>query len=141
MSREERINGLIRKWQARLRLQDWDIRFIEGPTDENCVANNDSWRLKQIAVIRVKPGLTPEAEEREVVHELLHTLLKGVREAWDNEAHRYMPPLVYAAVEDLATEHEEVVIEKLVCALTGTPYIAPPGCNAVYASAFPMGGQ
>jgi hypothetical protein len=135
---KRRVADVIVKWQERLRLRDWDIRFVDGPTDDNCVANNDSWGLKQVSVIRMREGLTPEAEEREIVHELLHVVLRYIKCGWESEAKKWMPPPVYGQVREAAEDEEEIAIEKLVTALTGMPYIAPPGCNDIYASAFPM---
>lgn len=130
--RRAELECLISYWQRRLRLRDWDVRLSDEDPDEGCLANNDSWGLKRVAVIRV--GDSSHAAQS-VVHELLHILLRNMQMGWISDAQPYMPPQSYNVLKRDSSDQEEIIIEHLTCALLQTSYIAPPG-DDIYARTF-----
>lgn len=79
------LPGLLKKWQTRLRLQDWEIEIECGMTPElwktnyGVSATNVAARKSKILV---HPLIKDAALVNEVVlHELLHVMLFNVKEA------------------------------------------------------------
>jgi hypothetical protein len=78
------VQAICRIWQARLRLQDWDIhcQLVRGFRLTEAVAEVESLETKRVAWIRVMnpldfqpDSLLPQDVERSIVHELLHLVL------------------------------------------------------------------
>ena len=78
------VQAICRIWQARLRLQDWDIhcQLVRGFRLTEAVAEVESLETKRVAWVRVMnpwdfppDSLLPQDPERSIVHELLHLIL------------------------------------------------------------------
>ena len=78
------VQAICRIWQARLRLQDWDIhcQLVRGFRLTEAVAEVESLETKRVAWVRVMnpldfqpDSLLPQDVERSIVHELLHLVL------------------------------------------------------------------
>lgn len=100
------VQAICRHWQARLRLQDWDIHceLVRGFRLTDAVAEIETLDTKRTAWVRVmhpadyNPSfLLPHDPERSIVHELLHLVLRP-----------------------LAPENESLAEEQVVHALSGT---------------------
>ena len=78
MTKTER---LLRKWQKRLRLQDWDIRLTKRRPDE---VPPDSYGANMVDAHRRESTIWlsefyPEEMEDTIIHELLHCYTKTLR--------------------------------------------------------------
>ena len=111
------VQALIQKWQERLNLTDWEIRYDQG--DPN--GKRKEWQATQkyreterVAQIRIDPDLPPEQLEGVVVHELLHLVLLPYTTLARTFAARHKQG---ALLLDLLHEEEEPVIEVLLRAL------------------------
>lgn len=78
------VQSICRAWQARLRLQDWDIhcQLVRSFRLTESVAEVESLETKRVAWVRVMnpwdfppDSLLPQDVERSIVHELLHLVL------------------------------------------------------------------
>lgn len=79
MSREQRVRDLIAKWQPRLRLQAWDIRYVDEKlpdlTTDTSLACGYIMGYNQQAQLWIDPK-APDADlEALVLHELGHIVL------------------------------------------------------------------
>ena len=75
---EERIDDLIKKWQAILRLRDWDIKpvLVEQKWRKSGDIKID--RDNHMAAVMIHENVPEEHLEEVVVHELLHLRLYGM---------------------------------------------------------------
>lgn len=67
----DRIPGLLKKYQAILRLEDWDITLSDEKPDEKNQAEIDPWPGKNNAWLRIAEE-THDNLDHIVTHELLH---------------------------------------------------------------------
>jgi hypothetical protein len=106
-------------WQRRLRLSDWHIAISTEepePDDRSCI--DMDLPIRQ-AVIRFRSDTPASQVERQLVHELLHALLGGMRDAYD-AARSYAPSSHDDAARRLWDRGCEFAIEALCDALTGS---------------------
>lgn len=92
MKAQEALTALVRDWQKRLRLQDWDIEIRVARTSEmhhkDCAAEVHTFQRKRRAIIYISAAEDYEANnangifdvgphdiEYSIVHELMHVLL------------------------------------------------------------------
>ena len=91
---------ILRKWQQRLRLQDWQIKLtINHDMGARVWGRCDVWKNKQNADIEIAPEgflqADPEAPPLEelIVHELLHVVFVthelGIEIDNDNPIHKH----------------------------------------------------
>ena len=115
--RGEVLMGLIRKWQATLRIQDWCITLAEEQPDRD--NNGDVWMKgdKMVATIAIDSRIAPEHRELIILHECLEVLTREyaalLYEAIDNDIPESMRP-VY---KKRADEAQHRIIYRLESAL------------------------
>jgi hypothetical protein len=114
------VNGYIAKWQPRLGLSEWNIRFSPsgepGPHKAASGTTHEYLRLYEIAIDKACP---PSELEACVVHELLHLVIGPLETKAKAMAgalgDRRTAPLLLDETHDVA----ETAIEQLVNALIG----------------------
>lgn len=79
---EATVELIGREWQARLRLQDWTIRFVVGePSVEDAEGSFDTNDHYDDVTITVRPDVV-DGDRRDlnatIVHELVHVLYRNI---------------------------------------------------------------
>lgn len=80
MLTKAQINALIKKWQTKLRLQNWNIKLTLADTVDDLKGNAGmmDWQTEyHSATIYLVRELPRRDMEETVIHELLHLLLEG----------------------------------------------------------------
>jgi hypothetical protein len=123
-------------WQAKLGLKDWDIRITEQEPDPGYLAQVQTSPADRAAQINLCADVPLDQVEREVLHELLHIVMKPYTTPTEH--------LVAISGEELGVymahtleDAEEVVIEQIVRAF-GFPHLATWGEAAKSWSAFEL---
>jgi len=118
--RADIVAQCIDKWQARLGLADWEIKFNpDRVLDDNEAANMSRDRFRRLAEIGIALDCPDSQLEAGVLHELLHIVLGPVLDM----AHsitgalgdQRTAPILMDQVHDLS----ERAIEQIVDAITG----------------------
>lgn len=100
MLTKDKINRL----QKILRLQDWDIDYIEVPTMQNSAGTKTLYNEYR-AVIEMKAELSEEEKEVTLIHEMLHLVY---RDAYDIFTEQCQDEFA----KDYCTKQHERAIEK-----------------------------
>lgn len=114
---KEYINNVLAKWQARLGLSDWDIRYDpEKGAGKDAHARIDLNAYRRMGQLRLAKDLPDKHIPYFIVHELLHVWLVGLREPITN---------LYGCTAWHPVEaNEEQMINALAAALTGDQWRA-----------------
>ncbi len=83
---EKQLITLGTKWQKRLRLQDWEIKFELTDKLESVSAFGESSAAPPFmeALVRVRSGMLPKDTELTLIHELLHVRFPNHSVAFTN---------------------------------------------------------
>lgn len=89
MLTKAKIAALINKWKKKLRLQNWDIKFVLVDAEGlNGCAGTLEWQTEyHSATMHLARELERPDMEETIIHELLHLLLEGHK----NPVHRDVP--------------------------------------------------
>lgn len=83
------IKRIVRKWQKRCLLQDWDVKIDVGPHTDGCRACCEANPEYKEATIHIDPAKVPDHEmEGTCLHEVLHCLtwrIEHLAECWAGE--------------------------------------------------------
>ena len=131
------VQAICRIWQARLRLQDWDIhcQLVRGFRLTEAIAEVETSDTKRTAWIRVmNPAdyhpdfLLPYDPERSVVHELLHIVLRPIAQEAETLAEEQVVHLLsgtlvslYRSRPDLAPLASPALVNPPPSLLSGEP--------------------
>lgn len=109
---------LIQKYQAKLGLEDWDIRLdaeTDIKDDGGKVSHNDAGR---VATITLSKGMSESQVEYLIVHELMHLAMSDYS-SLVNTAIGKLGGKAATAIMDLAFDQEQRICERVAQALTG----------------------
>ena len=119
VSREQRVRDLISRWQPRLRLQAWDIRFVDealpDTLDEStAMACITVAGLTEMAQMWIHPD-APDADlEAIVLHELGHLVMDRLNDLVDDMApegspQRFLWTQFHAECEKIMDSYAEAI--------------------------------
>lgn len=119
-SRTELVVGYIQKWQSRLGLDEWIIRYNpNGGTDKGGVAQNSRDSYRRLCEIRVSPDCPDGELENSVIHELLHLVVAPVLDAANRFAGAVGGKKTGPALMDAIHDDSERMIEQIAFAMSG----------------------
>ena len=117
---EELVENLMFKWQQRLGLLDWDIRYAHGVEPaEGSRGTSNIWHAKRSVTVRIRQSAPDEVVEEIVLHELLHVVLAPGWDALSDALRRIASHDLYEGTKELADEMEETTIQHLTVAFLG----------------------
>ena len=117
-SRERRVIDLITKWQPRLGLQDWDIRYNPNrKIRKHSLANNTHSYVYHICEIGVQSDCPDSELEACVLHEMLHPVVNPLVDRALALAGTGGDERVGIMLMDELHEMREALIERMVRAL------------------------
>ena len=128
------VQAICRIWQARLRLQDWDIhcQLVRGFRLTEAVAEVESSDPKRTAWIRVmNPAdyhpdfLLPYDPERSIVHELLHVLLRPIAQEAESLAEEQVVHLLAGTLVSLYRSRPDLAPQASPALINPPPPLSP----------------
>lgn len=118
-TREQKVQALIAKWQPRLGLQAWDIRYNEAAP---CEADEEAAVLcddqEQLAQLVINPATSDSHLEGIVIHELIHVVMR-LYDNLANSAAGTLGPVAGPMVMEQIDNEQERVVNRIVEAIIG----------------------
>lgn len=119
-SRAELVAGHIAKWQERLGLSEWIIRYNpDGKIDKDGAASNSHDPYRLLCEIRISPESPDDELENGVLHELLHLVVEPVTDMAHQFAGAAGDKHVSPVLLDMVHAKSERMIEQIAFALSG----------------------
>lgn len=122
MSREQRVRDLINKWQPRLGLQSWDIRYVDEAVPKaaarTAMAAANQADLTQHAQVWVDPAAPDTALENLVLHELGHIVTAPLTDFASEIAAHFGGKAAPLFLNHISNA-EEVILNTYAKAITG----------------------
>lgn len=119
-SRTELVAGYISKWQTRLGLSEWIIRYNpDGKIAKDGAASNSHDPYRLLCEVRIGPKSPDDELENSVLHELLHLVVEPVTEMAHQFAGATGDKRLSPVLMDMVHAKTERMIEQIAFALSG----------------------
>lgn len=120
MTREQKVNAFIRKWQPRLGLQAWDIRYNPNrKSGKGTAADMSRDETRRLCEIRIDPNCPDSELENNVLHELGHLVVGPLEDMAKRLAGTAGGKGAGTLLMDMVHDTSERMIEQWVAGLTG----------------------